>query len=212
MHSTWLGWFSDVGKESQYAQHVHRFTTVALLVGSRGSSFGTNLLGVPRKLFGKTGSAASSRSRLLTVLHVTQPANVPMMNSSDLSFMPNKDAVPKLVCDRLPLLAGFLSKWKACALKCTLKSSELICALHSTRHDLTSDTHATCSGTMTTPCNSRIAITNVPTFSFTNVMVFMPTDAECFVGAASTVALTSKKFLQLFDHDVTRCSHCRFAV
>ena len=38
----------------------------------------------------KTGSASSSRGRLLTVLHTTQPAGVPTMNSSEPSLMPKK--------------------------------------------------------------------------------------------------------------------------
>ena len=59
-------------------------------LGSRGSSSGNNLLGVPRMLLKKTGSAASSRGHLLTVLHATQSAGVPTMNSSEPSLMPKK--------------------------------------------------------------------------------------------------------------------------
>ena len=58
-------------------------------LGSYGSSSGNNLLGVPRMLLKKTRSAASSRRRLLTVLHTSQPAGFPTMNSSEPSLMPN---------------------------------------------------------------------------------------------------------------------------
>ena len=40
-------------------------------LGSLDSSSGNNLLRVPRMLLKKTGSAASSRGRLLTVLQMT---------------------------------------------------------------------------------------------------------------------------------------------
>ena len=59
-------------------------------LGSRGSSSGTSLPGVPRMLLKKTGSAAFSRGHRLTVLHTTQPASTQTTNSSEPSLMPKK--------------------------------------------------------------------------------------------------------------------------
>ena len=74
--------------------HINRQRLFSLFSGF--SWFVINLLDVPRMLLKKTGSAASSRGRLLTGLHTTQPAGVPTMNSSEPSLMPKKFPSKKL--------------------------------------------------------------------------------------------------------------------
>ena len=73
--------------------------------------------------------------------------------------------------------------------------SETRAEVHVRRHR-NAHTHtasATCSGSMTSPCNSRVALTRVRTLSLTCLMAFstMPTDVE-FCGACA-IALTPKR-------------------
>ena len=74
--------------------------------GSRRSSSGINLRGVPRMLFEKTGSAASCRGSLLTVLQHKQRVLRTFIDAQE-------DTVQKLVCDLNLLLARFpmLQTW-----------------------------------------------------------------------------------------------------
>ena len=67
---------------------------------------------------------------------------------------------------------------------------ELICPATRTHH-----TSATCSGSMTTPCNSRVAINNVRTSASTNLVAFsiMPADAETYFGGACAIILTPNR-------------------
>ena len=89
--------------------------------------------------------------------------------------------------------------WMRHTLKRTLTCKEPICAFHSTGNDLTSkSTHqanATCTGFMTTPSISRVAITKVRTFSLTCLMVFStnPADAKSYFGGACAIAGTPKR-------------------
>ena len=155
----------------------------------------------------------------MTVLHTTQPAGVPTMNSSEPSVMPKKIPSKKLVCDLNLLLAHFQvqdlcspccrhGSWMRHTLKRTLKCGEPICDFHSTGNDLTSKTHTPSQRDvlrvhMTTPCNSRVAVTRVRTFSLTFLMAFstVPADAESYYGGACATARTPK------HHSVTTCQH-----
>ena len=161
-------------------------------------------------LFKKTGSAASSRGRLLTVLHTTQPASFPTMNSSEPSLMSKKIPSKKIVDDRKLLLARFQvqdlfspcrghGSWMRRTLKCTLKCSEPMCDFHSTGNDLTSETH--------TPSQRHMPSVHDCTIPFTcrnhqrshflldlfDGFSTVPAGAESYFGGACAIARTPKR-------------------
>ena len=106
-----------------------------------------------------------------------------MTNSSEPSLKPKK--MPSNGLSVICLFYLFASKYNICsprgrhgpwtrrALNGTLECREPICGFHSTGNDRASS--ATCSGSMTTPCNSRVAVTKVRTFSLTSLTAFSTT-------------------------------------
>ena len=129
-------------------------------LGSRGSSSGKSLLGVPRMLLKKTGSADAQEDTVQAFVR-------------DLNLLLARFQVQDLVSPRCRH-----GSWVRRTLKCT-----------------THQASATCSGSMTAPCNSRVAITRVRTFFLTCLMAFstMPTDAVSYIGGACAIARTPKR-------------------
>ena len=92
LHTTWLGllradWTRQIRLHGTY---INSQRLLSRLCGFSRLVMWQQSPGCATDALEKTGSAASSRGRLLTVLRTTQPAGVPTMNSSEPSLMPKK--------------------------------------------------------------------------------------------------------------------------
>ena len=105
------------------------------------------------------------------------------MNSSRVRRKPRKNHVANQIGDG-PIFVELDSKSSTIGKQLAMKAPK--CAFHNTGNDLTSKSahqaNAACSKSMATPCNSRVAIAKVRTFSLT-----------CLMARACAIARTPKR-------------------